>query len=313
MDAYLLRLADLTVASPSSASETLAGDELFQQQQLFGYTHEDVEFILRPILTDGKEPTWSMGDDTPMAALSTRSRSFADYFHQRFAQVTNPPIDPLREALVMSLDCYLGRRPSLLTETALHARQLHLSTPVLTETQLASLRGLKREGYSTRVLNASFPRAQGPEAMLAALDRLEEEAVAAALDDVDFLILSDRGTTLDEPPVPMLLAVASVHQALIRRGLRDYTSLVCETASTLDVHQLVLLLGYGAEAVVPYLALASVRAPGRSAQTGAYYTRAGRRELYPRSSRAVCAKLWRVWAFPRCAILLVLAFSRFSD
>ena len=260
LDANLMRLSDLAAAIPSSVPESSAGDELFQQQQLFGYTHEDVEFVLRPILTDNKEPTWSMGDDTPLAALSTRSRSFADYFHQRFAQVTNPPIDPLREELVMSLDCYLGRRPSLLTETALHARQLHLTTPLLTEAQLMALCGLKREGYSTRVLDVSFPRAEGPEALLVALDRLEEEAVEAALENVDFLILSDRGATLDEPPAPMLLAVAAVHQALIRRGLRDYTSLICETASTLDVHQVVLLLGYGAEAVVPYLALASVRA-----------------------------------------------------
>jgi glutamate synthase domain-containing protein 2/glutamate synthase domain-containing protein 1/glutamate synthase domain-containing protein 3 len=260
LDAHLLRLSDLTETSSSCTPEALSSDELFQQQQLFGYTHEDVEFVLRPILADSKEPTWSMGDDTPLAALSTRSRSFADYFHQRFAQVTNPPIDPLREERVMSLDCYLGRRPSLLTETQLHARQLHLSTPVLTETQLASLCQLKREGYSTRVLNATFPRANGPEALLTALDRLEAEAVAAALENVDFLILSDREATLDEVPVPMLLAVAAVHQALIHRGLRDYTSLICETASTLDVHQLVLLLGYGAEAVVPYLALASVRA-----------------------------------------------------
>src|SRR5262249_18487418 len=104
------------------------------------------------------------------------------------------------------------------------------------------------------------PRAQGPEALLTTLRRLEEEAVSAALEDVDFLILSDRGATLDEPPVPMLLAVAVVHQALIRQGLRDYTSVICETASSLDVHQIVLLLGYGAETVVQYLALASVQA-----------------------------------------------------
>src|SRR6185312_7652554 len=202
LDANLMRLADLSASAASFIPEAPSGDALFQQQQLFGYTHEDVEFVLRPILTDIKEPTWSMGDDTPLAALSTRSRSFADYFHQRFAQVTNPPIDPLREERVMSLDCYLGRRPSLLTETALHARQLHLETPLLTKEQLAALCELKREGYSTRVLTASFSRTEGPEALLAALDRLEKEAVAAALDDVDFLILSDRGATLDEPPLP---------------------------------------------------------------------------------------------------------------
>jgi glutamate synthase domain-containing protein 2/glutamate synthase domain-containing protein 1/glutamate synthase domain-containing protein 3 len=258
LDAYRLRLSDL----PLNISEPplLSSQTLFQQQQLFGFTHEDVEFILRPMLTEGKEPTWSMGDDTPMAALSTQSRSFADYFHQRFAQVTNPPIDPLREQSVMSLDCYLGRRPSLLTETPLHARQLHLETPLLTEVQLERLCQFRHDGYNIRTLDVTFERATGPEAMLATLDYLEEEAVAASLDGADFLVLSDRRATLDKVPIPMLLAVATVHQALIRRGLRDYTSLICETGSVCDVHQFVLLLGYGAEAVVPYMALASVRA-----------------------------------------------------
>lgn len=258
LDAYLLRLSNLSLTASVPASPT--GDVLFQQQQLFGYTHEDVEFVLRPMLTESKEPTWSMGDDTPLAALSNHSRSFADYFHQRFAQVTNPPIDPLREQSVMSLDCYLGRRPSLLTETPLHARQLHLETPLLTEEQLEGLCQFKRDGYSTRVMNATFERAGGSEAMRARLDQLEEEAVMAALDGADFLVLSDRRATLDAVPIPMLLAVAVVHQGLIRRGLRDYTSLICETGSVCDVHQFILLLGYGAEAVVPYMALASVRA-----------------------------------------------------
>lgn len=259
IDEHLMHLSDLS--SPAAFSYVALADEaLFRRQQLFGYTHEDVEFILRPILTESKEPTWSMGDDTPLAVLSTRVRSFADYFHQRFAQVTNPPIDPLREACVMSLDCYLGRRPSVLTETPLHARQLHLESPLLTEAQLDALCQLKRDGYKACVLQATFPRTAGPEAMVAALDRLAEEAVAATLDGVAFLILSDRQASLDEPPVPMLLAVAAVHQALIQRGLCDYNSLICETGAALDVHQIMLLLEYGAETVVPYLALESVRA-----------------------------------------------------
>jgi glutamate synthase domain-containing protein 2/glutamate synthase domain-containing protein 1/glutamate synthase domain-containing protein 3 len=260
LDTHLMRLSDLSATLPSSLPTSPSGDALFRQQQLFGYTHEDIEFVLRPMLTDVKEPTWSMGDDAPLAALSTRSRSFADYFHQRFAQVTNPPIDPLREECVMSLDCYLGRRLSILTETPLHARQIHLETPLLTEAQLEALCQLRRDGYGTRVLDVSFSRAGGPEALVETLDRLEEEAVSAALDNVAFLVLSDRQASLDNPPVPMLLAVGAVHQALIRRGLRDYTSLICETGWAVDVHQVALLLGYGAEALVPYLALASVRA-----------------------------------------------------
>ena len=119
------------------AAQEGENEDLFSRQQLFGYTHEDVEMVLRPILAENKEPTWSMGDDTPLAVLSLQSRSFADYFRQRFAQVTNPPIDPLRERIVMSLDVYLGRRASLLTETPEHARLLHLKSPLLTESQLA--------------------------------------------------------------------------------------------------------------------------------------------------------------------------------
>ncbi|MGH2506903.1 MAG: glutamate synthase large subunit, partial [Ktedonobacteraceae bacterium] len=260
LDAHLLRLADLSSVSPLAVPASPTGSVLFQQQQLFGYTHEDVEFVLRPILTESKEPTWSMGDDTPLAALSMRSRSFADYFHQRFAQVTNPPIDPLREQSVMSLASYLGRRPSLLTETALRARQLHLETPLLTEKQLTALTQLDRDGYHVRVLDVSFVRTGGPIALLTALERLEAEAAAAVLAGADFVVLSDRRSSLDAPPVPMLLALATVHQSLLRRGLRDEASLICETGAVLDVHQMVLLLGYGAEAVVPYLALASVRA-----------------------------------------------------
>ena len=260
LDAHLLRLSDLSSVSPLAVPPSPSGSALFQQQQLFGYTHEDVEFVLRPILSESKEPTWSMGDDTPLAALSTRSHSFADYFHQRFAQVTNPPIDPLREKSVMSLASYLGRRPSLLTETELRARQLYLETPLLSEAELAVLAQLDRDGYSIRVLDVSFERADGPAALLATLEQLEQEAEAAVLAGADFLVLSDRQASLERPPTPMLLALASVHQALIRRGLRDEASLICETAAVLDVHQIVLLLGYGAEAVVPYLALASVRA-----------------------------------------------------
>ncbi len=255
--AHLLRLSDLPQATPSAPA--LDSDTLFQRQQLFGYTHEDVEFVLRPMLAENKEPVWSMGDDTPLAALSVQSRSFSDYFHQRFAQVTNPPIDSLRERIVMSLDCYLGRRQSLLTETPQHAQLLHLETPILTEAQLQTLRDLKAEGFRARLLSATFVAAHGPQGLEEALTRLEHEAVAAVADGAALLIVSDREADAEQAPVPMLLAVGAVHCSLARQGLRTCVSLVCETASAWDVHQLALLLGYGAEAVVPYLALESVR------------------------------------------------------
>jgi glutamate synthase domain-containing protein 2/glutamate synthase domain-containing protein 1/glutamate synthase domain-containing protein 3 len=258
LNTHLLHLSD-QAHTASQAGRVPDGDALFQQQQLFGYTHEDVEFVLRPMLTENKEPLWSMGDDTPLAALSVVSRSFSDYFHQRFAQVTNPPIDSLRERIVMSLDCYLGRRQSLLTETPQHAQLLHLETPILNEANLQTLRSLKAEGFRSRILSALFDTAQGSQGLEEALARLEHEAAAAVADGVGLLILSDRRASAEQAPVPMLLAVGAIHCSLVRQGLRTYVSLICETASAWDVHQIALLLGYGAEAVVPYLALESVR------------------------------------------------------
>ncbi len=260
VEEHLIRLATLPQPVIPPSSPPLDADTLFNRQQLFGYTHEDIELVLRPMLTEKKDPVWSMGDDTPHAALSRQSRSFSDYFHQRFAQVTNPPIDPLREQIVMSLDCYLGRRQGLLTETALDARRLHLETPLLTDSQLEILRSLHLTGFRSQTLNVTFERAAGPAALEAALDRLENEAISAVVEGVALLVLSDSNPSPGQVPIPMLLAVGAVHQALIRGGLRTYTSLICETSAAWDVHQIALLLGYGAEAVVPSLALASVRA-----------------------------------------------------
>lgn len=258
LDTCLIRLAERPEPPRSTVEVSL--DSLFHRHQLFGCTHEDLELVLRPMLAEGKEPVWSMGDDTPHAALSRQARSLSDYFHQRFAQVTNPPIDPLREKIVMSLDCYLGRRQSLLTETLLHARLLHLETPLLTAAQLDAVRELAEEGFRSRTLNATFAGAAGPAALEDALDQLESEAIAAATEGISLLILSDRGASATELPIPILIAVGAIHQALIRCGLRTYTSLICETGSAWDIHQIALLLGYGAEAIHPWLALASVRA-----------------------------------------------------
>src|SRR5712692_11442448 len=155
LDTHLVRLAQLP-QQPSSVDVAPDAGSLFRLQRLFGYTHEDVELVLRPMLAENKEPVWSMGDDTPLAALSCQSRSLSDYFHQRFAQVTNPPIDPLRERIVMSLDCYLGRRMSALTETGLHARLLHLESPLLCESQLDALRKMEERGFRSRTLYATF-------------------------------------------------------------------------------------------------------------------------------------------------------------
>ncbi len=259
IESYLTRLVDLpqTVTPTEGLLETA---DLFARQQLFGYTHEDIEMILRPMLTENKEPVWSMGDDAPLAVLSSQAHSLSDYFRQRFAQVTNPPIDPLRERIVMSLDYYLGSRPSLLTETPQHAQLLHLETPLLTERRLEAILTYKDAHFRTHTLNTTFDMTTGPAALEAALDRLEQDAIDAVIEGTTLLILSDRDATLTNAPLPMLIAVGAVHHALVKRRLRSQVSLICETGSVCDVHQVALLLGYGAEAIVPTLALASVRA-----------------------------------------------------
>lgn len=259
LENHLLRLHEIPQEIEVPADLALDSEMLFHQQHLFGYTHEDIEFVLRAMLTEHKDPVWSMGDDTPLAALSRRPRDISDYFYQRFAQVTNPPIDPLREQCVMSLDCYLGRRQSLLTETPLHARLLHLESPVLSETQLMAIRALNREGFRPQTLQVLFDGADGPTGLEAALDRLDDAAIKMVSSGCTLLVLSDSEATSTRLPIPMLIAVGSVHSALARHGLRTSVSLICETGSAWDVHQIAVLLGYGAEAVLPSLALAGVR------------------------------------------------------
>ena len=252
------RLTPLPHDTSLPQEDVLQSDTLFARQQLFGYTHEDVEMVLRPMLTDNKEPVWSMGDDAPLAALSRQVRSFDDHFHQRFAQVTNPPIDPLRERIVMSLGSYLGYRQSLLTETPLHARLLHINSPLLTEAQLTLLR--TNPHFSTTTLDTTFAVNEGADALEVALDALQRHAIEAIEQGTTLLVLSDRNASLSHAPIPMLIAVGNIHHALIRRGIRAIVTIVCETGTAWDIHQIALLLGYGAEAVTPSLALASVRA-----------------------------------------------------
>jgi glutamate synthase domain-containing protein 2/glutamate synthase domain-containing protein 1/glutamate synthase domain-containing protein 3 len=260
VEQHMTHLSQLPVAEAQEAETTLDAETLFARQRLFGYTHEDVEFVLRPILLEQKEPTWSMGDDAPLAALDSQLRSFSDYFRQRFAQVTNPPIDPLREQIVMSLDCYLGRQESMLSESPEHAHLLHLPSPLLTEAQLATLSQLEDARFRSRVISTTFAVQEGAQALETMLDRLVQSALEAIQSGVTLLVLSDRDATVEQMPVPMVIAVGAVHCALIRHGVRTQVSLVCETGTICDVHQVAVLLGYGAEAVVPTLALQSVRA-----------------------------------------------------
>ncbi|HEY8478106.1 MAG TPA: glutamate synthase large subunit [Chloroflexota bacterium] len=232
---------------------------LLRQQRLFGYTNEDVKFIVQPMGADGKEPVWSMGDDAPLAVLSTKPRSLYHYFKQRFAQVTNPPIDPLREELVMSLNVYLGARRSFLVESEEHAHLVHLSSPVLLNQELDALRSIEDPAFRTITLPMLFPAGEGAEGLDRALDALCAAAVRAVDEGHHILVLSDRGADASNAPIPALLAVGAVHHHLIRQGRRMRADIVVETGEAWEVHQFALLIGYGASAVNPYLALETAR------------------------------------------------------
>ena len=238
--------------------------DLHDAQIAFGFTAEDQRLVVQPMAVEGKEPLWSMGDDAPLAVLSAFPRPLAAFFRQRFAQVTNPPIDPLREAVVMSLDCYLGPRGNLLDEAPHPAGLFHLRSPILTDADLAALRAA---GAVT--LDATF--AASDASLQAALEALTAQAIAAVDAGAGLLILSDRGITPERVPIPMPLAVGALHHSLLQAGKRMRASLICDTGDIWDVHQAAVLAGYGATAFCPWLALrtAGGLAGGRGLETTA--------------------------------------------
>ncbi|MBD2293796.1 glutamate synthase subunit alpha [Anabaena sphaerica FACHB-251] len=249
----------LTVAKPDKQT-------LLQQQIAFGYTTEDVEMVIQPMANAGAEPTFCMGDDIPLAVLSEKPHLLYDYFKQRFAQVTNPPIDPLREKLVMSLTVELGERGNLLDPKPEHARRLKLDSPVLTDSELEAI---KLSGFATAELSTLFSIAAGPNGLKAAVESLQRQAAESVRAGAKILILSDKispteqggdtGVSAEFTYIPPLLAVGAVHYHLIREGVRMKTSLVVHTAQCWSTHHFACLLGYGAGAICPYMALDTVR------------------------------------------------------
>jgi len=235
---------------------------LLDLQQSFGYTQEDLKFLLTPMVVTGQEAVGSMGADNPPSVLSSRPKHLSSYFKQNFAQVTNPAIDPIREELVMSLVCIIGPRPNLLgiNEAGTHWR-LETPQPVLTNQDLERIRHIEYNSggaFRTRTLHTVYPAAEGAEGMKEALARLCSQAEKAVLDGFNILILSDRNTNQDSIPIPMLLATSAVHHHLIRTGLRTSSGIVVETGAALEVHHYATLSGYGAEAINPYLAFDTI-------------------------------------------------------
>ncbi|WP_244498645.1 glutamate synthase large subunit [Methylobacterium sp. GXS13] len=248
---------------PVVARETRSDVGLLDRQQAFGYTQEDLKLLMQPMAVTGQEAVGSMGTDTPLSALSEKSKLLYTYFKQNFAQVTNPPIDPIREEAVMSLVSFIGPRPNLLDmEGASRRKRLELRQPILTNGDLEKIRSIGHfeDRFDTKTLDMTYPAEMGAQAMDGALDRLCDRAEAAVRGGYNIIVLTDRAVGPDRIPIPALLATASVHNYLIRKGLRTSVGLVVESGEPREVHHFACLAGYGAEAVNPYLAFETLLA-----------------------------------------------------
>ena len=257
LNKYKIRLEELP--EPRVTFTHLHHDQVFKYQKAFGYTTEDLENIIAPMALDGKEPIGSMGTDTPLAILSDQPQHLSHYFKQLFAQVTNPPIDPIREKLVMSLATFAGNNGNLLVEDPLDCHSVALKHPVLGNHELEKIRSIDTGIFQAKTLQTYF-RADGkPGSLQKGLDRLCRYAVDAVEDGFEVIILTDRAIDSDHAPIPSLLATAAVHHHLIRKGYRGQVGIIVEAGDVWEVHHFACLIGFGATAINPYLALSTIR------------------------------------------------------
>ena len=256
-----IKLDDVSSKAVPLVAANLAAPELslLDRQQAFGYTQEDIKFLLSPMAANGEEATGSMGNDSPLAVLSNKNKPLYNYFKQLFAQVTNPPIDPIREAIVMSLVSFIGPKPNLLDINQVNPpMRLEVSQPVLGMADMQKLRDIEAHTqgkFKSYTLDITYPLAWGREGVEAKLASLCAEAVDAIKTGKNILIVSDRGMNAAQVAIPAVLALSAIHQHLVKEGLRTTAGLVVETGSAKEVHHFAVLAGYGAEAVHPYLAL----------------------------------------------------------
>jgi glutamate synthase (NADPH/NADH) large chain len=256
LDAERVHLRDLVPETAPDEPNERADEDLAPLQRTFGYTIEHLRRLLEPMAEDGKDPVGAMGDDTPVAVLSNRNQTLFSYFKQLFAQVSNPPLDYIREDLVTSLGSHIGRQRNLLGETPLHCQQLQLASPILREAELEAIRSLNRPGLQPCVIDNTMSTDQSLEA---AVKAVQHEAARAVQDGATVLLLSDRAAGAGRLPIPSLLAVSAVHHHLIQQQLRTRAGLVVESGQPCTVHHMCTLLGYGADGICPYLAYASLR------------------------------------------------------
>ncbi|QDU41896.1 Ferredoxin-dependent glutamate synthase 1 [Symmachiella dynata] len=246
-----IQLTDLAAAETPEPS---TGKDLLAKMQSFGYTTETIQYMLLPMLRVKKDPIGSMGNDAALACLSDKPRLVYDYFKQLFAQVTNPPIDSIREEIVMSLECFIGSEGNLLATEEKDCHRLSIQHPILTDGEMAAIKAMDHRGWTSKTIDITFARSEGPAGLRSTLDRICEEASQAITDGHSLVVLSDRAAGPDRVPVSALLACGAVHHHLVRNEQRTQLGIVIESAEAREVHHHCLLIGYGADAINPYCA-----------------------------------------------------------
>ncbi len=239
---------------PKATSHGLDSATLNQRMQAFGYTQETLQFMLKPMVTELRDPVGSMGNDAALAVMSTKPRMLYDYFKQRFAQVTNPAIDAIREEVIMALNCYIGPEANLLETTEEHAHRLKIPHPILSNEELSALREIDHRGWTSTVIDITFPAGSGKQGLVDALENIKRQATQAIVDGHSLVILSDRGINAQRVPISSLLAVGTVHHHLNANHQRSRIGLVLESGEAREVHHHCLLVGFGVDAINPYLA-----------------------------------------------------------
>ncbi|HEX8655945.1 MAG TPA: glutamate synthase large subunit, partial [Hymenobacter sp.] len=291
LNEYQIRLEELP--EPRQMFTDLAADAVFKYHQVFGYTREDIDALITLMALEGKEPIGSMGVDVPLAVLSDQPQHLSSYFKQFFAQVTNPPIDPIRERLVMSLATFIGNNGNILDEDKMHCHCVALRQPILTNHELEKLRSIDTGMFNAKTLQTYF-RADGrPGSLESGLARLCHYAEDAVQDGFEVLILSDRALDSEHAPIPSLLAVSAVHHHLIKLGYRGSVGLVVEAGDVWEVHHFACLLAFGGTAINPYLALSTIRTMHEARQLGPGHDLA---QLTNNYIKAVCDGLLKIFS-----------------
>ncbi len=260
---------DLDDIAAAGQAAGLEEDTLLQRMQAFGFTTETMQFMLLPLVNEKRDPLGSMGNDAALACLSDKPRMLYDYFRQLFAQVTNPAIDSIREEVIMSLECYIGPERNLLETTEEHAQRLRLPHPILSNEELHALKGMDYRGWRSKEIDITFPKSEGIAGVSRTLERICQEAGQAIKDGYSLAILSDRAVCRDRVAVSTLMATGTVHHYLVKNALRTQIGLVLETGEAREVHHHCLLVGYGADAINPYLAFEALWMARREGLTNA--------------------------------------------